>query len=124
MGLREGEIGADVDLPEDFPAALPELRFGGEDVSGVSEWTMRARRLELDDGLGGADFARSDEEILGDVLDALREHVAQAERIECSVTGGVVTLKGAIESPVLRERLELLVKDLPGVREVRSSLLA
>ena len=107
----------------DIEASQPnDLRFGGEDISGVSEWSMRATHLELDDGLDAADFHRSDDEIRNEVYELFNERRWTAEPIECDVAGGEVKLNGRISRRDLREEIEAAVKDLPGVREVYNFL--
>ena len=95
-----------------------DLRFGGEDISGVSEWSMRARALELDDGLDAGDFKRPDKEIAQEIFDAFQEEELDITNFECEVAGAEVTMRGIAASSEARERMEDMIKDLPGVKEV------
>src|SRR5689334_11913515 len=82
---RSGEVYAgDPDI-ETF--AKQDLRYGGEDFSSVSEWSMRARNLELDDGLDNGDFVRSDTEILMEVFDACEELGLRSRGIDFEISG-------------------------------------
>ena len=98
-----------------------DLRFGGEDISGMSEWSMRARELQLDDGLDAGDFMRSDFEIRSQVEVALNECMAGND-IKVEVKEAEVTLRGHYARKLTKAEIEDLVLGIPGVRDVRNFL--
>jgi len=100
-----------------------DLRFGGEDISGVSEWSLRATHLELDDGLDAGDFHRSDEEIRSEIFELLDERHWSDESIEYVVSGAEVRLSGKVSKRELCQEVESAIRDLPGVKEVQNFLL-
>ena len=99
-----------------------DLRFGGEDMSGVSEWSMRARHLELDDGLDAGDFHRSDDDIRAELYELFHERKWTDRPLVYEVVGAEVKLKGKVESAGLLQEIEIAIKDLPGVKEVYNFL--
>jgi hypothetical protein len=107
--------------PDIGSGAKQDLRYGGEDVSGVSEWSMRARNLELDDGLDAGDFIRPDTEILDDIFDACEEQGLQRTGVDFEVAGAEVTIRGRADKQT-GERLEQMLLDIPGVKLVKNLL--
>ncbi|MFN8392517.1 MAG: BON domain-containing protein [Bdellovibrionota bacterium] len=108
--------------PEDQTFGAPDLRFGGEDISGVSEWSMRAKNPELDDGIDAGDFKRPDEEILEDLLVACKEDDVSLEGIEFEVDAAVVTIRGKMSDRKSIEAVELTANSVPGVKTVQNQV--
>ncbi len=136
-GLDEERIDAEVDFDSgdempnaseteaaDSPLHAPQdLRFGGEDVSGMSEWSMRAHSPELDDGLDAGDFKRSDGEILGELWDTLGQKTQDIKGLDITVEAGEVYLRGTTTNGNTREWIEELLLDIPGVKEVHDEII-
>src|SRR5690606_31305548 len=83
-----------------------DLRYAGEDISGQSEWSMRAQNLELDDGLDSGDFHRSDAQILEEAREVLAEQFRNLTAIELNVEGSVLYIDGDVHSAQVRQHLE------------------
>jgi osmotically-inducible protein OsmY len=74
-------------------------------------------------GKGPKGYTRSDDRIREDVCDRLEaSHDIDASDIEVSVSGGEVTLSGAVTERRLKRLAEDIVDDVPGVREVHNQL--
>lgn len=95
-----------------------DARFGGEDVSVISEWTFRAHQPDLDAGLGAEQFKRTDLEIYEQLLETLEEECHSGREISIDVSGGEVTLSGVVTSREVRDQLETAALHVPGVRSV------
>lgn len=106
--------------PNDPELISPEtdLRFGGEDLSGVSEWSLRARQPPLGEAEDGAVYDRPDTEIQDELLEFFEEEGFNIDLVRCDVRGGVVTLAGNLSSRKQEELILTGVKEIPGVREV------
>lgn len=120
-GLQAGAE-PDPNDPDILNFGQQDLRFGGQDVSGISEWTLRAHNLQLDDGLDEGDVRRSDEALLSDIVELCVEYHYNLEAIECTVQGAQVTLRGRVPGVERREFLENAVRSIAGVQEVISYL--
>jgi hypothetical protein len=74
-------------------------------------------------GLGPKGYKRSDDRIYEDVCDKLmRNHDVDATNIGVKVSSGVVYLSGKVDSRKVKKTAELVIEDLPGVRDVRNEL--
>jgi len=76
-------------------------------------------------GRGPRGYQRSDERIREDVYECLTQHGhIDASGIEADVSGGVVTLRGTVESRQMRRLAEEAVEEISGVKDVRNELRA
>lgn len=100
--------------------APQDTRFGGEDISGMSEWSMRARMLELDDGLDAGDYKRPDNEIAIDLADALERELRGPGELSFKVSGGEITVEGWLAGKEQIDNLETIALNVPGVKEVHN----
>jgi osmotically-inducible protein OsmY len=74
-------------------------------------------------GLGPQGYKRSDERISDEVHDRLTDDPwLDASHIALSVSGGEVTLSGAVESREAKHRAERIVEDIAGVTYVQNNL--
>ncbi len=74
-------------------------------------------------GVGPKNYKRSDDRMYEEVCEALmRDHDVDATNIGVKVESGVVYLSGKVESRKLKKQAELVVEDLPGVKDVRNEL--
>jgi hypothetical protein len=103
-------------------AGAPDLRYGGEDLSGVSEWLLRAHSPALDDGLTAGDFLRSDEQILQEVLNTLTPLLGPRHGVQITVQQGLVTITGTVKNMLIREEVVDRVLRVYGVQEVLDRL--
>lgn len=120
-GITDGDASL-LSVAEGAQLAPVDLRFGGEDISGMSEWTMRAHRFELDEGLSAGDYFRPDEEILEEAYAALSAHGVPDETIRMRVRGAVVSVEGSVPSRTQRVQVESWLLDVPGVKDVQNLL--
>ena len=82
--------------------------------------------LERDDAITvrGAPALPRDEELLADVLEALRaSDLTAGDRLRVMVDGAIVTLSGKVESVEILDELLALVGDVTGVDEVRDQVV-
>lgn len=77
----------------------------------------------IEDGRGPKGYDRSDERIMEDVRERLREdRFIDASTIEVTVKDGEVTLSGTVASRGLKYRAEDLAELASGVRHVQNNL--
>lgn len=94
----------------------------------VSSWfgdqdAERRRRMDNYRGRGPKGYSRSDDRIREDISDRLTEDWAvDATDIEVSVSGGEVTLSGAIDSRTGKRRAEDIAESVSGVRNVQNNI--
>ena len=105
---------------------LSEVRSdrGGPDAAGTAP--DDEGELERDDSItiGDATALPSGEELLADCLEALRRSdVVAGDRIQLSVDGGIVTVRGGVESVDVLDEILSIVGDVPGVDEVRDEVV-
>jgi hypothetical protein len=100
-----------------------DLRFGGEDLSGVSEWSMRARSPELDDGLDAGDIKRSDSEILNEIWETLGDKASEIRNLEITVRGAEVYIVGKVSDAAKRDWVIDLLLNVPGVKNAYDGIL-
>jgi translation elongation factor EF-1beta len=94
-------------------------RYGDRRVSGSSHPEQSFR------GRGPKGYRRSDESIHEEVCHLLWEDQAvDASDIEVTVAGGIVYLKGEVDSRREKRRAESLIEDLSGVEDVQNQLRA
>lgn len=75
-------------------------------------------------GIGPANYRRSDERIQDDASDALyRCAEVDASDIEVSVTEGIITLSGFVESRIQKKVAEMTVERIPGVIDINNQLV-
>ena len=95
-----------------------DLRFGGEDLSGVSEWSMRAHSPEFDDGSDASDIKRSDTDILNGIWESIGDEESDVRDLEIAVRAAEVFVQGKVKEGGQRENLINLILSVPGVRNV------
>ena len=113
---------AETGIPDIGDFGPQDTRFGGEDLSGMSEWSMRARSLELDDGLDAGDYRRPDNEIIVEAAEALESQLTEPAQLQFQVRGGELTIEGWISSKEQLEKIETAAQNVPGVKEVHNCL--
>jgi len=97
-------------------------------VSGKSDdetWVNEEEYNEQTDftGYGPKNYKRTDDRIYGEVCDALmRDRNVDASNIGVKVQSGVVYLSGKVSSRQVKKHAELVIEDLPGVKDVRNEL--
>ncbi|HYG01401.1 MAG TPA: BON domain-containing protein [Chryseosolibacter sp.] len=101
-------------------------RAGDEVLSWFGdEYAVRRRRHDEGPhrGKGPKGYTRSDERIREDVMDRLTDewHV-DATEIEVSVVDGEVTLSGYVHERYQKRRAEVVVENIPGVKEVENRI--
>lgn len=101
-------------------------RAGDEVLSWFGdEYAVRRRRHDEGPhrGKGPKGYTRSDERIREDVMDRLTDewHV-DATEIEVSVVDGEVTLTGYVHERYQKRRAEVVVANIPGVKEVENRI--
>jgi hypothetical protein len=85
-----------------------------------------AGELERDDAitLGEATPLPSGEELLADCLEALRRSdLVAGDRIQLAVDGGIVIVRGTVDSLAVLDEILAIVGDVPGVDEVRDEVI-
>jgi hypothetical protein len=105
---------------------LSEVRAdeGGPDAAAAAP--DDAGELERDDAitLGDATPLPSGEELLADSLEALRRSdIVAGDRIQLAVDGGIVTVRGTVDSVDVLDEILAIVGDVPGVDEVRDEVI-
>jgi hypothetical protein len=108
--------------PDIGDLGVRDLRIGGVDDSGVSEWSMRQHSPRHDDGFDQGDFLRSDHEISEQIQTIIDGIHADRMNIDFSVAGGVVTLSGYVEAPEDKDVIEEYALQILGVEEVRNQI--
>ncbi|MEX2217937.1 MAG: BON domain-containing protein [Phycisphaerales bacterium] len=72
---------------------------------------------------GPRNYQRSDERLRDEVYDRLIQQTdIDVSEIECTITGGVVSLEGTVESRWERHQIEDLVDTVWGTRDIRNNL--
>ena len=120
-----------VAVEEGVPWSPPTERVLSESRDAVGPDAARAApdadaELERDDSIGsrGASALPTDEELLADVLEALRaSDLTAGERLRVAVDGSIVTLSGEVESVEVLDELLAIVGDVTGVDEVRDQVI-
>ena len=120
-----------VAVEEGVPWSPPTERVLSESRDAVGPDAARAApddegELERDDAIsaGGATPLPTDEELLADVLEALRaSDLTAGERLRVAVDGSIVTLSGEVESVEVLDELLAIVGDVTGVDEVRDQVI-
>ena len=112
-------------LPYDPPSerVLSKSREaqGGADVAGTAE--TAAGELERDDNVQAGAPTPRDDELLGDVIEALRSSdVVSGDRIRVAVNGTQVTVRGEVESVDVSDEVLGIVGDVHGVTDVVDEL--
>lgn len=104
---------------------VSEARTGehGVDVAGTAP--DDAGELEREDAIQPPTGEQPrDDELLADVLEALRDSDLPAgERLRVAVRGATVTLRGAVESVTVLDEILNLVGEVPGVEDVRDEVI-
>lgn len=94
---------------------------GGADVD--RDWQAPRRRAGRFAGIAPKGYHRSDERIRDDVCDRLTaDAYVDPSDVEVRVQNGDVTLEGTVDARETKRRIEDLVDDVAGVREVRNAL--
>jgi BON domain len=109
--------------PMDRVVSEARMDEHGVDVAGTAP--DDAGELERDDAIQPPDgLAPRDDELLADVLEALRDSDLPAgERLRVSVSGATVTLRGEVESVTVLDEILNLIGEVPGVDEVRDEVI-
>ena len=90
---------------------------------GYGEDRQRSEEYRGARGRGPKGYQRSDERINEEVHQRLTDDPwLDATEINCSVSGGEVTLTGTVESREAKHRAERIVEDLSGVKHVQNNL--
>lgn len=112
-------------LPYDPPSerVLSESResAGGVDFAGTD--ATQGGELEREDNVQADGPAPRDDELLGDVIEALRSSdVVSGDRIRVAVNGTQVIVRGEVESIDVSDEVLGIVGDVPGVTDVVDEL--
>ena len=98
-------------------------RAGDEVLSWFGDEDAQRRRERDHRGRGPADYVRSDDRIREDVNDRLTEdYWIDASRIGVTVSGGEVTLDGAVDGKRAKRHAEDIADDVTGVKHVQNNL--
>jgi hypothetical protein len=101
-----------------YAGPMPEAGEGG-----VGFQVARESRRGRFTGRGPKGYVRSDERILEDVSERLEEHGdLDASDVSVTVSGGEVTLEGAVDGRRSRRLAEDLAHSVSGVRDVHNRL--
>lgn len=74
-------------------------------------------------GIGPKGYRRADDRILEDVSEALTRHPEiDASEIDIGVKGGIVTLKGEVETKRMKRLAEQTIEYLPGIADIHNEL--
>jgi hypothetical protein len=106
-------------------AADYERSYGGrgEDFGGDDRSWMDARAEGPHRGKGPRAWTRNDERIREQVCERLlQDRLLDAREVDVSVQEGVVTLSGAVPGASDAAHAEMLVRQTPGVTDVRAQL--
>ena len=96
---------------------------GAYDHRGYAEDRQRYEAYRGARGLGPKGYKRSDERINDDIHQRLADDPwLDATHINVAVSGGEVTLSGAVDSREAKHRAERIVEDLSGVNHVQNNL--
>ena len=106
-----------------FERAGDEVRSWFGDEEAERRRRMDQRRSQSFAGRGPRGYRRSDERIREDVNDLLTDDWwVDASDIEVSVSDGVVTLSGRVDTREDKRRVESIVEDVRGVTDVSNQL--
>jgi hypothetical protein len=110
------------DPPTDRVLSEPRESQGGVDFAGTDP--TPGGELERDDNIQpGVATATRDDELLGDVIAALRaSDVVSGDRIRVAVNGTQVIVRGEVESIEVSDEVLGIVGDVPGVTDVVDEL--
>ena len=98
-------------------------RAGDEVLSWFGDEDAQRRRERDHRGRGPADYVRSDDRIREDVNDRLTEdYWLDASHIGVTVSGGEVTLDGAVDGKRAKRHAEDIADDVTGVKHVQNNL--
>ena len=112
--------GEETGIPDVSDLGSQDTRYGGEDLSGMSEWSMRAKNLQLDDGLDAGDYKRPDNEIAANAVEAFKKQLTSPGELRFKVQGGELTIEGWIKSKDQFDSIETIALDIPGVKELHN----
>lgn len=95
----------------------------GVDVAGTAP--DDAGELEREDAIQTPDALEPrDDELLADVMEALRDSDLPAgERLRVAVSGSIVTLRGEVESVTVLDEILNLIGEVRGVTDVRDEVI-
>ncbi|MCB0359141.1 MAG: BON domain-containing protein [Bdellovibrionales bacterium] len=127
VGIRQGYAPNDAEFyDEPSPDAVfgaRDVRYGAEDLSGMSEWEMRQLSRGRFAGVGPRNYVRSDERVLEWVCERLMLHkYLDPSDIDVTVQGGEVTLEGTVQLRAEKYLAEDLAAHVPGVEDVNNRL--
>ncbi len=109
------------DPPSDRVLSQPREGQGGVDVAGTD--STQGGELGREDNVQAGSGAPRDDELLGDVIEALRSSdVVSGDRIRLAVNGTQVIVRGEVESIEVSDEILGIVGDVPGVTDVVDEL--
>lgn len=109
------------DPPSERVLSEPRESQGGVDVAGTD--ATQGGELEREDNVQADGPGPRDDELLGDVIEALRSSdVVSGDRIRVAVNGTQVIVRGEVESIDVSDEVLGIVGDVPGVSDVVDEL--
>lgn len=103
--------------PLDRVITEPRAEEGGPDVAGTA--ADDAEELEREDAIQADERRPRDDQLLADVLEALRDSDLPAgERLRLAVRGSTIVVRGEVESVDVLDEILGLIGDVRGVDEV------